>query len=245
MSFGVLQLALIARACPAALALWLVAAAAGATERATFDVRIAGLRVGYVAYAAENDGARYAARSEVRSTGLAAAITPFRFESSVRGRVVNGRLAPSIYEENADTGTRQSRVQMRYAGGVPEVLDARDDQDNPNVTPADPARQRDALDPMSVTYLLLRDRPAGAQACRLDLAMFDGIRATRLDMRPTADPLVCEGVYTRVAGFSPSDMAERSRFPITITLGATAPDQLEVKRVSLQTLAGPATLQRR
>ena len=245
MSFCARHMAPIGRACPVALVALGLACAAQASERATFDVRIAGLTVGYVAYAAETDGARYVARSEVRSTGLAAAVRPFRFESRVEGQIAQGQLRPSRYEENADTGARQSRVRMAYSGGVPQILDARDDQDNSNVTPADPASQDGALDPMSVTYALLRDRPAGPDACRIDLDMFDGIRATRLAMRPSDDPLVCEGVYTRVEGFSPSDMAERNRFPIKITLSDAAPGLLEVKSISLQTLIGPATLQRR
>ncbi|MEL7343921.1 MAG: DUF3108 domain-containing protein [Pseudomonadota bacterium] len=240
------HLALIARPCPAAIgALLCLALPALATERATFDVRIAGIRVGYVAYAADSNDTRYGASSEVRSTGLAAAVRPFKFQSRVQGRIVGGTYRPQRYEESADTGARQSQVVIGYRGRTPEVLVARNDQDNATVVPATPQHQTGALDPMTVTFALLRDRPAGPEACTLDIRMFDGIRATRLRVFQSPTPNVCRGVYTRIAGFSPADMAERTSFDMDITLSPAPSGHLQVERVALDTLLGAATLERR
>jgi hypothetical protein len=58
------------------------------------------------------------------------------------------------------------------------------------------------------------------------------------------DRIVCEGEYRRVAGFSGRQMREKTRFPFEITY-APAGDRYRIERISIDTLYGRATLDRR
>ena len=71
------------------------------------------------------------------------------------------------------------------------------------------------MDPLTAMFATLRDVAPG-QECQVSLKMFDGRRATRLTLggrQAAGDKVTCAGEYRRVAGFSPEDMAEKTRFP--------------------------------
>lgn len=207
-----------------------------------FDVYFAGLKAGDVQYGMTIEGGQYAATGRVKSSGLIAAIADFRFRADVRGRVTGDSFQPLLYTESSDTGRRKSDKEIAWTGGIPALVKSEDPDDHW----ADPARQGDALDPLTAFWQVLRDRPGDA-LCTDNITYFDGERRLRL---LTAKPkraggeVTCRGTYIREGGFSDKAMREGREFPFDI---AYRPDGelWEVSRIEVRTLRGRAVLIRR
>jgi hypothetical protein len=222
-------------------------AAAGTTrDLHTYDVSLRGIRAGTLTLDAEQAGTAYRVTARIESTGLGAAIRRVRFIGETTGTIRNGRYRPTRYAEDADTGKRHSVSVIEYRRGVPTVVSYRADRDH-RLTTVDPATQGGTLDPMTSLYAVLRDVPQ-ASACTARFVSFDGRRRTEtalLSATRDGDRVICTGLYTRVAGYAPEELAERSRFPFTLTY-APAPDgRLRVVEVSLDTTYGRALMRRR
>lgn len=236
------------------LTLALGAAAPAQAERqdeGQFDVHLGGFRVGLVALSGYQNATRYRAEARIESAGLAGLLRRVRYDARAEGEVVAGRFAPLRYEEDADTGRRQSRSVMEYVGGVPRiVLYESNRESEPRGEPLDPAEQGGTLDPMTALYLMLRDVP-GEETCRLAFEMFDGRRRSlmRFDAAsasPAEDgTLTCAGEYRRIAGFPMRDMGEMAVFPFEVTYAPAEGGDRRVMRVRIETLYGTAVLLRR
>jgi hypothetical protein len=229
----------------ALLALSAAGAQAQTTHAATYDLTLGGLRAGVVSFSAVEDGGRYSAAAKAVSSGIVALVQDLGYDARSTGRLNGGGFVPSRYEETANTGERTSRAVMEYVGGVPQIK-AYDPPQGRRKRDVDPATQGGTVDPMTAIYALLRDVPR-EEVCRLDVPVFDGRRASRVTTAgPQADGnrIVCEGEYRRVAGFSRSQMRKKTSFPFTITYVA-AGDRYRVERISIDTLYGRATLDRR
>ena len=229
----------------ALLSLAAATAAAQTTHTGTFDLKLAGVRAGVVAFSAVEDGRQYSAAARAQSSGLVALVRNLSYDARATGRITPRGFVPTRYQESADTGERVSRAVMEYVNGVPQVKSYDPPQERRS-RDVDPATQGGTLDPMTALFALLRDVPRG-EVCTLDVPVFDGRRASRVSTRgpkPEGDRIVCEGEYRRVAGFSERQMREKTRFPFSITY-APAGDRYRVERISVDTLYGRATLDRR
>jgi hypothetical protein len=227
------------------LALPAAVAEAQTTHAATYDLTLGGLRAGVVSFSAVEDGGQYSAAARAVSSGLVALVQDLSYDARATGRLTGGGFVPSRYQESANTGERSSRAVMEYVNGVPQ-LKAYDPPQERRSRDVDPATQGGSLDPMTAIYALLRDVPR-EEVCTLDVPVFDGRRASRVTTAgPQADGalIVCAGEYRRVAGFSRSQMRKKTRFPFTITY-APAGARYQVERISIDTLYGRATLDRR
>ena len=223
---------------------------AGAEEREDllFDVRIAGIKAGELQIASRTNDTRYSLRGRLESTGLVAFVRKVRYDADVQGRVLQmNRLQPEFYREETNTGRRVSAAEMGYRDGVPDVQKTAPPR-APDPRDVDPSTQGGALDVLTALFVILRDRPDEA-ACGPALRTFDGRRAARVDMTPKPESrgrgILCRGVYTRVAGFSEEDMAERRVFPFTVMREAGENGHWRVTRIDVQSLYGRAQLLRR
>lgn len=220
-------------------------AAAQTTHTATYDLKLSGVRAGVVSFSAVEDGRQYSAAARAQSSGLVSLVRNFSYDARATGRITSRGFIPTRYQESADTGERVSRAVMEYVGGVPQVK-AYDPPQERRSRDVDPATQGGTVDPMTALFALLRDVPR-AEVCRLDVPIFDGRRASRVTTsgpKAQGERIVCEGEYRRVAGFSSRQMREKARFPFSITY-APAGDRYRVERISIDTLYGRATLDRR
>lgn len=213
-------------------------------QEAQFDVTLQGLRVAEMSVTGTVTDGRYAVAVMIRSDGLAGIVKRVRFAAQSDGRVTDGPgrggFAPARYSEQADTGRRQSQVEIVYDGDVPQVLTYSSPRpDGPDLL--DPATQGDTLDPATALFAGLRDLPAG-QGCAVDFAVFDGRRRSAYAL--SGDGVTCTGTYRRVAGYTPEEMAERSRFPIEVTY-APEGDRMRVVAATVQTIYGKVRLKRR
>ncbi|MCC6304949.1 MAG: DUF3108 domain-containing protein [Rhodobacteraceae bacterium] len=219
---------------------------------ARFDVYLGGFRVGRVSLEASEDAGRYEAAARIESAGLAGFLRRVRYDARAEGRVEDGRHLPSRYEEDADTGRRQSRAVMDYAGGVPHLVEYRSDRTSERRgEPLDPATQGGTLDPMTALYLALRDVAPG-ELCGLDVELFDGRRRSRMwhtgareAAADAAGAVTCAGEYRRIEGFTLRDMGERDSFPFRVTYRPEAGGRMAVDLVRVETLYGLATMVRR
>ncbi|MFN4160030.1 MAG: DUF3108 domain-containing protein [Gemmobacter sp.] len=228
------------------------AASAGAADAGAardvhvYDVTLRGIRAAEVSVDAEQAGNGYRVRAVIQTTGLGSAVRRVRFVAEATGTTRNGRYRPTRYSEDADTGKRQSVSVIEYTRSVPRVVAYRSEQDH-RASTVDPATQGGTLDPMTSLYAVLRDTPREA-ACTASFASFDGRRRTETRLiaaTPKGDRLICQGEYRRIAGYRPEELAERSRFPFTLTYAPLPDGRMRVAEVSLDTLYGKAVLKRR
>jgi len=215
-------------------------------ERASFDIVLRGVTAGRLAFAAAQEGNRYTVSGRLESTGIAAMLRKFLYTAQASGSITGNRYSPIRYSEDANTGQRQSRSSMEFRRGVPVSVvntPARD----PRPYDVAPATMRGAVDPVTALYATLRDVDPGRE-CASEQRMFDGRRATQITLstpRKQGDRVTCTGEYRRVAGFSPEDMAEKTRFPFTLTYAPTPEGRMRVIEVSTDTLYGKAVMKRR
>ncbi len=245
------SLMLSIRATAAALSLSALLAGAGSAEtikdQATFDLVMRGITAGTLTFSANQEGEGYAVVGRLASSGILAMIRKVSYDARAQGRIKGGRYIPSSYSEKADTGKRQSESVIAYQGGVPEVRVY-----NPPREPApfdvDASTQGGSVDPLTALYATLRDAAPG-QECNRTVQMFDGRRASQLALgKPQAQAdgtVTCPGEYRRVAGFSPEDMAEKTRFPFTLTYAPAEAGVMRVTEVAMDSLYGKARLVRR
>ena len=226
------------------VALW--AADATAQEQLRFDVSLAGVKAGELEIAASEGNGRYAIKGRLRSTGLVAAIRKVRYDASASGRVSGGRYVPSRYSEVTNSGRKQHSAEMAYRSGVPQVkvyTPAR----APEPTDVDPSTQGGSLDPLTALYAALRTVPE-SQACTAQFRTFDGKRVAQLQTSKasvSADQIVCNGVYRRLAGYDAEELAERRQFPFTLYYSPRGDGMWRAERMELQTIYGKARMIRK
>ncbi|WP_136682602.1 DUF3108 domain-containing protein [Falsirhodobacter xinxiangensis] len=220
--------------------------AAIAQEQASYSLTIRGISAGSLRFAGQEENGRYSVNGVMESGGLVGILRRIRYDAAAQGRVSQDRFTPSSYSERADNNGRKRDAVMEYRAGVPQVKQydppRRADEDDVN-----PTTQGGTVDPLTALYATLRDVPAGEE-CGHSLKIFDGRRATELALsRPQrrGDTVTCNGEYRRIAGFSASDMAEKTRFPFTITYAPAPNGQMRVTEVSTDTIYGRARLTRR
>lgn len=236
--------------CAGGLAVLLAALPAAALQLpgdARFAVEFSGLRAGELILRSRQSASAYAAAARLDSAGLVALFRPLRFEAEVQGSIRAGRLLPVAYVEDVDNGRRAARTELAYVGGVPEL---RAGGPKPEEADApwqiDPASQAGTVDPMTALLQVLADVPPAA-ACRLDLAVYDGRRRGRLqllDPVPEGDGLTCTGRYTRIAGYSDRDLAERRVFDVQLRYAPGPNGALRVVTVEADSPLGRARMRR-
>ncbi|MFO1173745.1 MAG: DUF3108 domain-containing protein [Paracoccaceae bacterium] len=236
-------------------ALWLAATVAGAQAApaagirtdAGFSISIHGFTAARLDLRGWSDDQTYDVAGTLASAGLLGWVKHIRYDATARGRIVAAGPVPSRYTENADTGKRQSQAVMAYRGGVPQVKSYNPPRP-PRVEDIDPATQGGTVDPLTALYMVLRDMPA-AQACNLHLTLFDGRRRSQVVLGPPATDdqgrIACDGEYRRLQGFTPEDMAEKSRFPFRLTYEDAGGGLVHVTEISMDTLYGKGRMIRR
>ena len=218
-----------------------VAATEEQSLAARYAVRALGVKVGEIALSGSLGPRRYTASAQLRSTGLVAAVKRVHFLLSASGRRQGGRFEPDRYDEDMDTGRRQSRARLQFAGGVARVAGA---SLGGGAVPE--AEHRGAVDPLTAMVMVLRDQPADA-LCRLRQRVYDGARLSELvlmERRTEGEKIICEGVYRRLAGYAPEEMAERRQFGLRVTY-APEGGRMRAIRARAQTIYGAADLRRR
>lgn len=215
-------------------------------DQATFDVVIRGISAATLSFSGVQDGTSYSVAGRLQSAGIAALLRKISYDAKVQGSLTKGRYTPSSYGETSDNGKKRVQSRIAYRRGVPQQVEytpARAPRENA----VDPAGQGGTVDTLTALYALLRDVDAGS-ACNLKIPMFDGRYVSSIALgKPATNgaTVTCNGEYRRIAGFSPEDMAKRTRFPFTLTYQALGDGRLRVTEVAMQSVYGTAVMKRR
>ncbi|MEM9524210.1 MAG: DUF3108 domain-containing protein [Pseudomonadota bacterium] len=221
-------------------------ATAARRDEARFDIYLRGIKAGVLALSGSDNGQAYAVAGRLESTGLIGAIVKVRYDAKSKGRITRQGFSPRSYFEKTTGSARNSEVSMTYRSGVPRVERINSSKKTgPNAV--DPATQKGTLDPMTTIYGALRD-VSRAEVCNYNIRMFDGKRVSRVRLSnpaPRGEGFVCAGEYRRIAGFSDKEMAERQRFPFTLSYDKIGNDLYRVTGIRMITTFGNAVLSRR
>ena len=219
------------------------AGAAGA-ETGRFALSFAGLEAGTLSFDASQSGDRYAVSGAARPGGVLGMLFDAKVDSSAAGTASGNRYRPAEARETTRRSGETITRTFAYAGGVPAVTD--NPPDKPSRHSAPPSEQKGTVDTTTAAFAILRDRPADL-ACGLDLALYDGRKRHRIVLnqpQPREGGLTCRGTYSRVAGFSPDDMAGQRDWPLTMTYASLPDGTLRVTALSFETSFGTARIDR-
>lgn len=243
MAFTILRRAVMA----SAIALFISPVAVRAEESGTFDMLLFGVRAATLSYAGKIERGQYAASGALRTTGLLSLVTDVGYTAQVQGRYRDNRFEPRLYRETARDDDGSYSAEMRYRAGVPQPKGYSPNSATPQ-SGLNPAGQAGTVDIMTVIFAVLRDQTRDA-VCDVSVQMFDGVRRGQITL---TQPIVksngqidCSGEYRRLEGFSAQQMAERQRFPFTLTYTPQDADQFRVTRVITETTFGRVTIRRR
>jgi len=222
------------------------AAAASAQDRGVFDIALGALDVGVFAYSGVESGGRYSTAGQLRSTGVVGALADVRYEAKSQGSITPRGYVPEVYEERANIGVRSTDLTITYDDGVPRPPEFNPPRE-PSARGIDPATQGDALDLMTVLYLLLKTQPE-RDVCALDTPVFDGVRRTRLIMAVetrAAGEIVCAAEYRRIAGFAAWELRERPASLFRLVYSEVSPGVFRATSGAIDTNYGVVRLERR
>lgn len=211
------------------------------TDQKVFKVSIAGFPVGTASYSAAVNGKRYEVQGFMGSTGFFGAFLASRYSGAVIGRTSGGNLTPQIFRGRFEQGRKFAEVDIKYSRGRPTTVIRRPDR------PAqphdiDPSKVRGALDPISALYFLLRDVTVD-KVCTQSFQVFEGSRTSRIRMQRSQGDngtVICNGVYTRLGGFTAEQMADRQNFPFQMVFEPTESGKFQVREFRATTFWGVA-----
>lgn len=209
-------------ACLVVGAFAMLGAARAETYRLTYEAAVLNVVVlGTASYDVTANGNRYAARANLRTSGLAALFDQTQISATSVGSLAGPNIAWTRYDLSHSYARKFRRVQMdRTGAGVnAQITPAYGNMGSP---PASAAQQQQSYDPLSGVFALGRQIGA-AHACRGSVLVFDGRQHYRLRVAPRSQgrfngggyngpALQCEFRYEPIAGFS--DNFDRNRVPV-------------------------------
>ncbi|HEU0221894.1 MAG TPA: DUF3108 domain-containing protein [Paracoccaceae bacterium] len=211
-----------------------------------FDIYLGGLHGAELRLEAAIEGERFAAQSELRTTGLVEIFYEGFYRVSAEGRVEGERLVPAHFRADSAFGGDRQRVSVTFGEGGPVAVEA-DPGFKPRPWAIDPAAQAGTFDPLSAAIALLRPEPAET-VCSRTVDIFDGRRRSRITLgAPVARPggVECPATYERVAGFSPKTMRRQTRWPFTARFQVGPDGVAAVRELFGDTGFGLAVVRRR
>jgi Protein of unknown function (DUF3108) len=228
----------------AGLAALPAAVSAGADGKtARFAISVAGIPAGELTLSHRLDGERYEAGSEIRATGLLAAVARIKFDGSVTGRVAaDGRLEPERYAAFSRSTRSERDTEIVFEHGNPVSVSVVP----PRQRQVDVAAQAGTLDPVTAAFAVLRDDTPD-RVCNDLVQLFDGSRRSELRVggpEAAEDGLVCNGTYTRIEGESHS-MSDQKDWGFRLVFLPNGDGSMKLHRIEAPTRFGLAVMERR
>jgi hypothetical protein len=220
---------------------------AALAEGAIFDVYYKGLKAAEMSFDLSSTGQAYDASGRVTDAGVLGYLVTFKYSGAVKGSLSGDRFQPTAYAALNITRKNQRHVTMSFSGGRP-VKVVTEPERNRRDYDVDPTTQDGVLDPLTAAVALLSERPV-SDGCAASLDIFDGFKRSQIVVSDgpasKGGGLTCKGVYRRIAGFPPDEMADRSDFPFTLELRPNAGGMLEVASFAAASTIGNIVAERR
>lgn len=232
----------------AAALITVMLAGPGAAEQAnqSYSVYVGGLRAGTINLATDVNNDSYAARGVVKADGLLALFSDFGFDGTVRG-ALSGKwnARPRSYQGAHKNRSGARNTVMAFSGNRPVSIEMTPKREKRSYD-IDPLAQSGTVDPITASFMLLRDRPAEA-ACSQKIEIFDGVKRSRISLgkrQKTDTGWACGGTYERLAGFSQREMEKKRQFDFLLFF--TEKDGLAmVEKFQTESIAGKVVAVRR
>lgn len=227
-------------------ALAVAAPAAARDESGAFDVYLGGVRAGTLAFSFAVADGRYGVRARAEPSGLVRLVYDVGYAAEATGRIAGNGYVPGYFREERIRRDGTERAEIRFRGGVPGRK-TYDPPRGPEDQVLDPAEQGGAADPMTAAFAGLRDTPEG-RLCAVDLAVWDGERRGRVTLdgpRAVGAARLCDGAFTRVAGYSEDDLRDQRRFPFTLRYEPLGDGWWRLVEARAPSSAGRVVLKRR
>jgi hypothetical protein len=237
----------------AALFLCLAAPARAETYRLGYNAEVLGVVVlGTANYEITANASRYAARANLRTSGLARLFDQTQISASSTGQITStGAVGWSRYDLSHSYASKSRRIRLDRSGrGVAASITPA--YGNMGTPPATSAQQGGSYDPLTGVFALGR-QIGMARACRGAVLVFDGRQHYRLSVTARAQgtfngggyrgpALSCNFRYQPISGFS--DNVDRSRIPVAEAWFAlpARPGFAAPLRISVPTPLGAAQL---
>jgi hypothetical protein len=227
---------------------FMIAMAAGSVaspawaENFQFDVFLRGFRVGEVKFDSRSEGKTYKIQGVMGTRGFFGSFLATRYSGAVIGEVSNGRFKPQVFRGRFDQRRQFAQVDIGYDDNGPRSVTRTPPRPN-EPHDVDPRSLNNVLDPITATYHLLTD-VRESRLCRKNFRVYEGSRVSgiRLQRDKSDDPdtVSCIGNYTRIAGFTPDQMAERAVFPFRLNYQQLDNGRWRVTRFAMTTYWGTA-----
>ncbi len=213
---------------------------------AQYTVSLGAVRIGVFWLDGSTSPRAYTVSGGFRTTGVVSGLANVTVSLSARGAVTPDGFYPNVYQEEVRVGRRSASMTMTFRDGVPSVAGEKFGEEQEDVPPVDPTTQRDTLDPISATFVLLRTQPLRG-ACKVDRFQFDGERRTRIVMtklRQDGADWVCTGQFLRLEGYSARDLRRSGAVDVTVRYARVGED-LVATGAEFTSLRGTLKLTRR
>jgi len=186
-------------------------------EALSYDVFIRGFRVGEVKFESRNEGDVYKVQGVMGSRGF--------FGGFIRRQF--------------------AQVDITYEGNGPKSV-VRTPARQAEAFDVDPVSLSNVLDPITATWVLLGDVKT-RDLCSHNFRVFDGSRVSGVrlaadkvakdvatneaaEAEETAQVVTCLGNYTRIAGFTPAQLSERTVYPFRLQYSKIRDETWRVSR---------------
>jgi hypothetical protein len=197
-----------------AVMLWAAAPAFGQTRLISqYSISIAGITLGRGELAADIDEDGYVAQGSGRAAGFLRILVSGQAQVSARGRLNDGRPAPTAFSARLDDENEHSVVAMTFANGSVKALEAESSLPASDRLPVTAEHRLNVSDPVSALLVPAVEGVAPA-ACQRTLRIFDGQRRydlvlsyKRVDTAKAAglagSVVVCAVTLKPIAGHKP------------------------------------------
>jgi hypothetical protein len=178
-----------------------------------YSISIAGISIGRGELAADIDEDGYVAQGSGRASGFLRILVSGQAQVSARGRLLDGRPAPTTFSARLDDENEHSVIAMTFDNGGVKALDAESNLAVSDRLPVTAEHRRNVSDPVSALLVPAAEGLAPA-ACQRTLHIFDGQRRydlvltfKRVDTAKAAgfagSVVVCTVALKPIAGHKP------------------------------------------
>lgn len=189
-----------------------------------------GLRMIKANFTGYIDGERYAAYTDLKTSGLGALLKKLEIWAVTRGQVTPTKLHPDFHvQQNMDKKNR--RVEMNYDNGAQQVdVAILPPLGSQGVPPASPKERFEAHDTISAILSMTgQGKFVGGRLCDGSVPVFDSKQHYNLRMersgtkrvkykKKKVDTIKCNVYYEPISGFDPEDLPdpEESATPVKV-----------------------------
>ena len=186
-----------------------------------------GVTMGKVDMDATVRGQDYRVVSHLQTDGVANAFWKATIQATTSGKIDGKMLKPALYDSfTIRRDGQKQQVSLTYANNAPPKLFA-EPMYNTSQWPVEHKDQINTFDPLSAVTAIVSGALAQGNPCNLTAPVFDGRRRYNVEMKKVRDVdikldngvfagkgMLCQMKYVQVAGFRPTLIREKDKYPV-------------------------------